>query len=84
MSASLMNSASGPVEAVIITGPRKGEIVNLTGDDIVLSPEEEKAFDEFQAQLERTLKTAQEAVAVARQSREQYRASRAESCHGPD
>ena len=63
--------ASEPVEAVIISGPRKGDIIRLAGDDIVLTPEEEKAFDELQAALDRAVQSAREAVRSTRSLRQE-------------
>lgn len=40
-------------EAVIISGPRKGEFINLTENDEELSPEMEKAFDILLATADR-------------------------------
>ncbi len=60
------------VEAVIISGPKKGAIVqvrddnHVLSDDYVLTPDEERAFDELQAQAERTLEAVRETVASAR------------------
>lgn len=65
--------ADGPVEAVIISGPRKGEIVRLNGADVILTPEEEQAFDEIQSQLERTVALAKAAVGDLKAAREAYR-----------
>lgn len=45
-------------EAVIISGPRKGEFINLTENDEELSPEMEKAFDILLADADRLVATA--------------------------
>lgn len=70
------------VEAVIISGPKKGAIVHVSddnhvlSDDYVLSPEEERAFDELQAQADRTVDAAREAVVSAHSLVEELRGIR--------
>ncbi|MFN7946689.1 MAG: hypothetical protein U0Z53_15160 [Blastocatellia bacterium] len=44
-------------EAVIISGPRKGEFINLTENDEELSSEMEKAFDILLADADRLIAT---------------------------
>ena len=73
MSTAQIGVAAEPVEAVIISGPRKGEIVRLNSDEIVLTAEEERALDALQAQLDQTVQVAKAAVAELSAAREEYR-----------
>ena len=56
-------TTSETAEAVIISGPKRGAIVRIRDDNLVLSddyvltPEEDRAFDDMQAQADRTLES---------------------------
>jgi hypothetical protein len=74
--------AAGLVEAVIISGPKKGAIVqvrddnHVLSDDYVLTPEEERAFDALQAQADRCVETAKGVATEMRGLLEDVRAIR--------
>ena len=44
-----------PLEAVIISGPRKGEIITVPRQEMELSPAEEAVFDALAADFERVI-----------------------------
>lgn len=54
------------VEAVIISGPRKGELITLPPTFDELSPEVEAALTTLMAVVNRMAKSAQEATAEAK------------------
>lgn len=59
------NNPIGAVEAVIISGPRKGEFITLPATEAELTPEEEAAL---QALLEGTRELAESARAASREA----------------
>ena len=72
-----------PVEAVLISGPRKGQIVVLPTDAAVLTPAEEAAFDEAVANARQLADHAHAAVAAAESLRDELRYVRQEVSHEP-
>lgn len=64
-------------EAVILSGPRKGEIIQLS-DDLALTPEEERSLDEFLIRARERSELLSEARAAATSVRADVRALESE------
>lgn len=77
-------SAVELIEAVVISGPHKGQFIRLPAEDIsgdtahldnaelVLTPDEEQALGVLERQLEQTAEHLEQAVASARGLREEF------------
>jgi hypothetical protein len=71
------------VEAVIISGPRKGEIIPLPTDTAELTPAEEAALDEIVESAHRLVENTYAAVAAAEALRDELRLARQEVRNEP-
>ncbi|MBI3910470.1 MAG: hypothetical protein HY320_05985 [Armatimonadetes bacterium] len=65
----------GRTEAVIISGPRKGEIITLPSDVWSLTPEEEAALDSLAEGVRRMAEAARAARSEAEALLEELRAT---------